>query len=60
MQYDGNLILYDGVGGNFYWKTNTYGNPAAYLLAQSNGNMVVWATSTTWVYAATNAAVPCQ
>ena len=59
MQFDGNLVLYDGIGG-YYWASYTQGNIGASVLLQSNGNMVVWATATTWVYAATNVATPCS
>jgi hypothetical protein len=59
MQVEGNLVLYDA-NGYAFWATNIYPYPGAYLLMQSNGNMVVWATSTQFVYAAHSIVIPCS
>lgn len=41
MQYDGNLVLYDG---NWYpiWYSGTHGRPGAWATIQSDGNLVVY------------------
>jgi Ig domain of plant-specific actin-binding protein len=43
MQTDGNLVEY--VGGRALWASNTAGNPGAYLVLQSDGNLVVYSPS---------------
>jgi hypothetical protein len=52
MQTDGNLVIYNGTTP--VWASGTYGRPGAYLVAQWDGNMVMyppngaamWATNT--------------
>ncbi len=41
-QSDGNLVLYDDVGGGAAWASNTGGTSAGYLLMQLDGNLVVY------------------
>lgn len=42
MQSDGNLVLYQA--GFALWETGTSGNPGAYVIFQSDGNLVVHAS----------------
>ncbi|MCC9310810.1 hypothetical protein LN042_27700 [Kitasatospora sp. RB6PN24] len=46
MQSDGNLVQYlvrpDCQNGPVLWASNTYGNPGAYAIMQSDGNFVVY------------------
>jgi CHAP domain len=41
MQTDGNLVAYHGTG--WYWQSGTGGHPGAWLAAQSDGNVVIYA-----------------
>jgi len=53
MQSDGNLVLYDWLGGAV-WNTGTRNHPGAYFTIENNGNMIVhdpngsslWASNT--------------
>ena len=53
MQYDGNLVVYDG-NGKPLWASNTAGNAGSIAVMQDDGNFVVydanskpiWATNT--------------
>lgn len=42
MQSDGNFVLLRGSDGKVLWSSNTHGNPGAWMLAQSDGNIVVY------------------
>ncbi len=41
MQYDGNLVLYDG-NWNPIWHASTHGHPGAFAVFQTDGNLVVY------------------
>jgi hypothetical protein len=41
MQSDGNLVLYRN-GDGALWSAGTHGNPGAYLVNQTDGNVVVY------------------
>jgi hypothetical protein len=42
MQGDGNLVLLRGSDGKVLWASNTHGHPGAWLMAQSDGNLVIY------------------
>lgn len=42
---NGDLEIYDRQLGQITWKSNTYGNPGAYLTMQSDGNLVIYSSS---------------
>jgi hypothetical protein len=44
MQYDGNLVLYDG-DSTPLWATNTDGNSGAFLRLQDGGNLVMYSST---------------
>lgn len=41
MQLDGNFVIYDA-GGTDVYRSNTAGNPNAYLIVQNDGNVVIY------------------
>jgi hypothetical protein len=49
MQHDGNLVFYDhwqnGAPSRVEWASNTVGNNGAYLRAQGDGNLVLYASN---------------
>lgn len=42
MQGDGNLVLYDSLGGAPVWSSNTWGHPGVSLSIQNDGNLVIY------------------
>ena len=56
MQGDGNLVV-DSPGPTALWDSATAGNPAARLLVQDDGNVVIYRTDGTAAWA-TNTVVP--
>jgi hypothetical protein len=54
MQVDGNLVVYDGAR-KALWASNTNKHPGSRLVAQDDGNVVVYSGSTplwstnTWI-----------
>jgi hypothetical protein len=42
MQFDGNLVIYDGWGRHPLWATGTAGHPGSRAVFQSDGNLVVY------------------
>jgi RHS repeat-associated protein len=39
---NGDLQMYDRLLGQITWHSNTYGNPGAHLIMQSDGNLVIY------------------
>jgi hypothetical protein len=46
MQADGNLVLYTP-GGKAVWASSTSGSPGSYLIAQNDGNVVIYRPTAT-------------
>lgn len=44
MQTDGNFVMY-GPGYHILWSSQTAGNPGAYLVLQSDGNIVIYSST---------------
>ena len=57
MQADGNLVLFDGVGG-FYWTSNTAGYNG-YMTLATDGNLLVKNAAGSTIFWVIYASQPC-
>ena len=53
MQGDGNFVAY--APSNALWSSNTWGNPGAYLVCQEDGNVVIYNSVGTALWASNTA-----
>jgi hypothetical protein len=60
MQTDGNLVVYEPGGAQDVFNSGTHGNDGAYLAVQNDGNVVVYnsANSSLWA-TGTDQGPPC-